>query len=303
MSSPFSKEIHFDHGVAQPLSPHVRRLVARNPGPLTFKGTNVYVIGRGEVAVIDPGPDDERHVEELLRALKGERITRLLVTHTHRDHSGAVARLKALTGAETYGLRPSGAVRGAYRLGEPGMIGGSFADEAFVPDVPLDDGDEVQGLGWKLAAVHTPGHAPDHICYALPQEKGLFTGDHVMPWNTSVIAPPEGNMRQYMASLDALMQRDDEVFYPGHGGRVRKPKQLVRAYILHRQMREQSIFEALGEGHRGVDSLVSLLYKDIETDMRGAAALSVLAHLEHLEALGRATRLDGEGLQALFAPA
>jgi glyoxylase-like metal-dependent hydrolase (beta-lactamase superfamily II) len=302
MSAPFSREIHFDYGVAQPLSPYVRRLVARNPGSYTFKGTNVYVVGRGEVAVIDPGPDDDAHVEELLAALQGETVTRILLTHTHRDHSGAVARLKAATGATTYALRPGAAPRGAYKLGEPGGVRRSFADTDFEPDVPLDDGDQIVGVGWLLAAIHTPGHAPDHVCYALPHEKALFTGDHVMPWSTSVIAPPEGNMRQYMASLHSLVARDDALYYPGHGGRVHVPKKLVRAYILHRQVREQAVLDALAGGHRGVDTIMPLLYKDIEPQMRGAASLSVLAHLEHLQVQGRAVRLEGDGLEAVFAP-
>jgi glyoxylase-like metal-dependent hydrolase (beta-lactamase superfamily II) len=300
--SPFSREIHFEYGVAQPLSPLVRRFVARNPGPLTFKGTNVYIVGRGEVAVIDPGPDDEQHVDELLRALKGETVTRIVLTHTHRDHCGAVARLKALTGAQTCALRRSDAPRGSYRLGEAGAIGQTYADAAFVPDVPLDDGDQINGVGWLLAALHTPGHAPDHVCWALPGEKALFTGDHVMPWSTSVIAPPEGDMRQYMASLEALLRRDDQVYYPGHGGRVHIPKKLTRAYILHRQVREQAILEALVDGHTGVATIVPLLYKDIEPEMKGAAALSVLAHLEYLHWQGRAVRRGGEGLEASFAP-
>jgi glyoxylase-like metal-dependent hydrolase (beta-lactamase superfamily II) len=302
-NSPFSREIHFEYGVAQPLSPLVRRFVARNPGPLTFKGTNVYVVGRGEVAVIDPGPDDAAHVEELLAALPGETVTRIVLTHTHRDHSGAVVRLKALTGAETYALRRSDAPRGSYRPGEAGAIGQTFADTGFVPDVALDDGDQIIGIGWRLAALHTPGHAPDHVCWALPGEKALFTGDHVMPWSTSVIAPPEGNMQHYMASLEALLPRDDQVYYPGHGGRVHVPKKLVRAYILHRQVREQAILEALNGGHNGVATIVPLLYREIGPEMKGAASLSVLAHLEYLHWQGRAARLGGEGLEASFAPA
>lgn len=302
-SSPFTREIHFEYGIAQPLSPLVRRFVAHNPGPLTFKGTNVYVIGHDEVAVIDPGPEDDAHVDALIGALAGETITRIFVSHTHNDHCGAVARLQHLTGAPTYALRPGDAVRGAYKPGQAGAIGESFADTSFRPDVALDDGDAVEGAGWTLAVVHTPGHAPDHICYALPQEQALFTGDHVMPWSTSVIAPPEGNMNDYMRSLEALLRRDDALFYPGHGGRVHAPRKLVRAYVLHRQWREASIFTAIGDGHRGVDTLVPLLYKDLDEEMRGAASLSVLAHLEHLHRQGRLTRLGGEGLAAVFTPA
>ena len=250
-NSPFTREIDFEYGVATSLTPILRRFVARNPGPLTFKGTNVYVLGHEEVAIIDPGPDDEPHIDELLASLRGEIVTRIFLTHTHKDHSGGLARLQALTGAKTYGFRMSGAQRGAYQqvnAEQAGELATGFADLGFKPDHPLDNGDEVVGEGWSLQAVHTPGHAPDHICYYLPQEKALFTGDHIMPWSTSVIAPPEGNMRDYMASLSDLSNRDDELYLPGHGGRVRKPRRLVRAYVLHRQWREQSILKAVIEG-------------------------------------------------------
>ncbi len=306
-NSPFTQEIDFEYGVATPLSPVLRRFVARNPGPLTFKGTNVYVLGYGEVAIIDPGPDDERHIEALLASLQGETVTKIFLTHTHKDHSGGLVRLQALTGAKTYGFRMSGAPRGAYQRIEPGQLAQSgelvtgFADLGFKPDHPLDDGDEVKGLGWTLRGVHTPGHAPDHLCYCLLEEKALFTGDHIMPWSTSVIAPPEGNMRDYMASLFDLSNRDDEMYLPGHGGRVRKPRRLVRAYVLHRQWREQSILKAVKEGRSQVDDILPLLYKDIDEALKTAASLSILAHLEHLLDKGKLQKGKGDGLDARFS--
>jgi glyoxylase-like metal-dependent hydrolase (beta-lactamase superfamily II) len=299
--NPFSSEIDFEYGVAMSLSPIVRRFVANNPGPLTFKGTNVYILGRQEVAVIDPGPDDDSHVEALLKSLPGENITKIFLTHTHKDHCGAVDRLCRLTGASTYALRSTGALRGAYRAGkeEGGLVSG-FADLHFRPDHQLADGDEVVGEDWTLRVVHTPGHAPDHICYALVPEKALFTGDHVMPWSTSVIAPPEGNMRDYMASLSKLSCRDDQLYLPGHGGRVRTPKRLLRAYVLHRQWREKSILKAVQEGRRQVVELVPLLYRDINDEIIPAATLSVLAHLQYLVQKGKVQQTGGEGLEAVF---
>ena len=304
-NSPFTQEIEFEYGVAAPLSPVVRRFVANNPGPLTFKGTNVYVLGHGEVAIIDPGPDDETHIDTLLASLQGETVTKIFLTHTHKDHCGGLARLKAKTGAQTYGFRLSGAVRGAYQRGEAaqyGELASSFADTDFTPDHPLDENDEIEGEGWTLQVVHTPGHAPDHICYFLQQEKALITGDHIMPWSTSVIAPPEGNMADYMASLSKLSNRDDELYLPGHGGRVREPRKLVRAYVLHRQWREQSVLKAVNEGRGQVDDIVPLLYKEIDEALKPAASLSILAHLEHLVKKGLVQKGEGQGLDACFSP-
>ncbi len=291
--NPFSSEIDFEYGVAMPLSPLVRRFVARNPGPLTFKGTNVYILGHGEVAIIDPGPDDDAHIDELLAALHGETVTRIFLTHTHRDHCGGLARLKERTGAVTCALRPGTALRGAFRKGAGGQPVSDFADISFRPDFALSDGDIVKTESWSLQAVHTPGHAPDHICYYLPNENALFTGDHIMPWSTTVIAPPEGNMKAYMASLGRLSKRKDALYLPGHGGRVHQPAKLLRAYVLHRQWREKSILDLVRKGSSRVDELVPLLYPDSADEVKSAAALSVLAHLFHLVEKGQ---LNGEGL-------
>lgn len=298
-NNPFSSEIDFEYGVATPLSPIVRRFVANNPGPLTFKGTNIYVLGHQEVAIIDPGPADETHIKALLASLQGETVTRIFLTHTHNDHCGGLERLQELTGAATYGFRASDAVRGAYQRGKGVEVVSSFADKRFVPDYQLDDGDKVEGEGWSLRVVHTPGHAPDHICYFLSEEKALFTGDHIMPWSTTVIAPPEGNMNNYMASLDQLSKRDDELYLPGHGGRVRQPKKLLRAYVLHRQWREKSILDLIRKGSRHVDDIVPVLYPDIDEEIKPAAALSVLAHLFFLVQKGK-LQSEGEGFDSYF---
>ncbi|MCF6198932.1 MAG: MBL fold metallo-hydrolase [Hyphomicrobiaceae bacterium] len=311
-NNPFSSDINFEYGIATALSPIVRRFVADNPGPLTFKGTNVYVLGYGDVAIVDPGPDCEKHVQSLLKALSGERITRIFLTHTHKDHCGALPRLRALTGATTYAFSAPNAIRGAFHPPiesqfskeqkplKPGELAVSFADISFKPDRVLSHGDEVRGEDWTLRVVHTPGHAPDHVCYALLQEKALFTGDHIMPWSTSVIAPPEGSMSDYMNSLHELSKRDDELYLPGHGGQVAKPKRLLRSYVLHRQWREKSIFEAVQNGKSKVSEIVLLIYRDLDEELKPAAALSVLAHLLYLAQKGRIEQTDGEGFDARF---
>ena len=305
-NNPFSQEISFEYGVAAALSPLVRRFVAHNPGPLTFKGTNVYVLGRGELALIDPGPDDEAHVQSLLAVLNGERVTRIFLTHSHKDHCGALDRLQHLTGAKSFGFCNPDVVRGAFVCDENtaetdanGLVV-SFVDSSFRPDIVLRDGDEVQGQGWTLRAVHTPGHAPDHLCYALLEEKTLFTGDHIMPWSTSVIAPPEGQLGDYMNSLNELSKRDDELYFPGHGGRVHHPKRLLRAYVLHRQWREKSILQAVSEGKTRVEEILPLIYHELEEGLRVAASLSVLSHLLFLAEKGRLKQTGGEGFRARF---
>ena len=306
-NNPFSSEISFEYGVASRLSPLVRRFVARNPGPLTCKGTNSYIIGHGEVTIIDPGPDDAGHVDDLLGALAGETVSRIILTHAHSDHGGALSVLRGLTGATVMSLVNDTALREEDEGGDKGEgenekrepAPGAFSSP-FVPDVELHDNDRIVGDGWQLRVLHTPGHTPDHICLSLQEETALFTGDHVMPWSTSVIAPPEGNMKDYMASLDRLSKRRDLVFYPGHGGRVSRPGRLVRAYMQHRQWREKSILKAVGSGRRRAAEIVPLLYDNLENSLQTAALLNVLAHLQHLEQKGKIRLLRGKGAQSSY---
>src|SRR5215472_9007759 len=239
---PFRREFSFEYGRLEPVAPGIRRIVARNPSPFTFRGTGTYVIGNGEVAVIDPGPDLVEHVEALLAGLSGERVTHILITHTHRDHSPAAAALKAETGAATWGFGP----HAGGRRGEPGIEEGGDWD--FVPDVVLDDGDAIAGEGWRFEAVHTPGHTSNHLCFALPERGILFSGDHVMGWSTSVVAPPDGDMAAYMASLAKLLFRNDKVYWPTHGPAIDRPQRHVRAFIAHRREREAGILECLSGG-------------------------------------------------------
>jgi glyoxylase-like metal-dependent hydrolase (beta-lactamase superfamily II) len=270
-----------EYGVLEPVTPLVRRLVARNPGPFTFRGTGTYVVGRGTVAVIDPGPDLAEHVGALLHALRGETVSHILVTHTHLDHSPATAALKAATGAPAYGVGPHGGERAA---------GGSEAgaDFDFAPDVVLHDGDAVEGPGWRLTAVHTPGHTSNHLCFALAEERALFTGDHVMGWSTSVISPPDGDMAAYRRSLGKLLERDgDDIYIPTHGAPIADPKPHVRAFLAHRAERETAILRRIAAGDETVPAMVAAIYADIDPRLHPAAARSVLAHLVELVDTGR----------------
>jgi glyoxylase-like metal-dependent hydrolase (beta-lactamase superfamily II) len=272
------------YGRLEQVSGLIRRIVAPNPGPFTFLGTGTYVVGRGEVAVIDPGPDLPTHVEALLAALAGERVTHILVTHTHLDQSPAAAALKAATGAPTLGFGPHGAT------GETGEAG---ADLAFMPDRRLADGEAVEGPGWRLEALHTPGHASNHLCFALPQESAFFSGDQVMGWSTTVIAPPDGDMSDYMASLARLSARADAIYWPTHGGPIRDPRAHLRELIEHRQARRAAILAALAGGPATTYELVARIYVGLDPRLTWAAAQSVLAHLLELAGSGLAREEDG----------
>ncbi len=269
------------------LSPLVRRILANNPGPFTFTGTCTYVVGQGRVAVIDPGPDDPAHIAALLAALQGETIVAALVTHTHRDHSPGARLLQQVTGAEIIGCGPYVPARDLV-LGEINALDAAN-DLAHVPDRLLRDGEIFQGEGFTLACVETPGHTMNHLAFALPEEKALFSGDHVMAWSTTIVAPPDGAMHPYMDSLDRLLARDDEVYWPGHGGAVEEPQRFVRALIHHRHAREKAIIERLAAGDTKIEAIVVNVYKDLDPRLRGAAALSVFAHMEDLIARERVT--------------
>jgi len=296
---PFETRFDPRAGEVVRLTPLVRRVVCDNAGPFTYTGTCTYLVGRGDLAVIDPGPDDSRHLDALLRAVAGERVVRIIVTHTHRDHSPLAARLKAETGGETLGFGPHGSGRpGAAGAGVEARLDAS-GDLDFSPDRRLGHGDIVEGSGWTLEALHTPGHTSNHLAFALKEENALFSGDHVMAWSTSVIAPPDGNMADYFRSLRLLLDRSEEVYWPGHGPEKRDPRPFVRAFITHRQMRETVILNRIRAGDRTIPAIVSAVYAEVDPKLHPAAALSAFAHVEHLveqgkiEALGPLT-LDGE---------
>ena len=276
---PFRRDFSFEYGRLEPVAPMVRRIVARNPSPFTFRGTGTYVIGHGEVAVIDPGPDLAKHVDALLAGLSGERVTHILITHTHRDHSPAARALKEATDAPSYGFGPhAGGKRSDAAVEEGG-------DWDFAPDITLRDGDPIAGKGWRFEAVHTPGHTSNHLCFALPDSGILFSGDHVMGWSTSVIAPPDGDMAAYMASLDKLLGRRDAIYWPTHGPAITEPEQHVRAFIAHRREREAGIVDCLRSGIARIDSIVERLYLGLQPGLRRAAGRSVQAHL--IDLVGR----------------
>jgi glyoxylase-like metal-dependent hydrolase (beta-lactamase superfamily II) len=288
---PFRRDFAFEYGKIEGVAPGIRRIVANNPGPFTFRGTGTYVVGEGEVAVIDPGPDLAEHVGALLAGLKGERITHLLITHTHRDHSPAAAAVKSATGAPTYGFGPHGGSRGI-----PGIEEGGDWD--FVPDIVVKDGDQIIGSGWRFEAVHTPGHTSNHLCFALSDQGTLFSGDHVMGWSTSVIAPPDGNMAAYMASLDKLLVRNDTVYWPTHGPAITEPKEHVRAFIAHRREREAGVIACLQAGIGQIDAMVERLYVGLNPNLKRAAGRSLLAHL--IDLIGRGA-VSSEGTPTLYA--
>ena len=276
---PFKKTMIFAYGVPRELAPDVVRIVANNPNHFTFKGTNTYLIGTRTLALIDPGPDDPAHLKAILDTVGKRRISHIVITHTHRDHTDGMPALLAATGAQTAGFGRRVANRGTKRTSPSG---GEYVEQDFIPDVPLADGQRLEGDGWALTGLHTPGHAPDHLCFALDGTKILFSGDHVMGWSTSVVGPPEGNMGDFIRSLQRMTERSDELYFPGHGGQVEGPQRLVKAYLLHRRMREQAILACIRDGNNTVRAIVPIIYKGLDPKLLNAASLSVLAHVEHL---------------------
>jgi glyoxylase-like metal-dependent hydrolase (beta-lactamase superfamily II) len=272
-------------GRAERLEPLVRRVLAPNGSPYTYTGTQTYLVGAGEgLAVIDPGPAEAEHLAALEAAIAGEPVLAICCTHTHRDHSPAAAPLSARIGAPVIGCAPLVLESDEPRADAP-------FDPDYAPDRILADGESIAGPGWTLTALATPGHTSNHLCYALEETGALFTGDHVMGWSTSVVAPPDGDMAAYMASLEKLHARADRVYYPAHGPQVTNPRQLVRGMIGHRRQRERQILRLLDQEARGVEDLVSLMYKGIDPRLRSAAGQSVKAHLIDLEQRARVARV------------
>jgi glyoxylase-like metal-dependent hydrolase (beta-lactamase superfamily II) len=281
---PFDKNLALVPDRVDDVMPGVRRVMADNPGPFTFKGTISYIIGKGRVAIVDPGPDDPRHIAALLEAVRGETVSHIFVTHTHRDHSPAVPAIKAATGATVYAEGPHRAARPLH-IGENNPLDAS-ADRDFRPDVALKDGEIVTGDGWSIEAVTTPGHTANHMAYAFRENNTLFAGDHVMGWATTIVAPPDGAMSDYMASLHKLAKRTEKIYLPGHGPAITDAPRFVNYYILHRMAREDSILHRLSKGPSDIPSIVRASYIGIDPRLVGAAGLSVLAHLEDLVARG-----------------
>ena len=277
----FDRHYPFSYATVETLTPWLRRVVARNPSPFTFHGTGTFIVGRGSVAIVDPGPDLPEHVDVLLDAVRGETVTHLLVTHTHRDHSPACAAVQAATGAPSHAYGPHGA--GKIERGVQVEEGG---DMDFRPDVRVRDGDVIEGDGFAFECVYTPGHTSNHVCYALRERRALFSGDHVMGWNTTIISPPDGDMGDYLASLQRLLARDDAEYWPTHGPCIRDPKPYVRDLIAHRRNRERQVHACLEAGVHTVAEMVPIMYCDLPERMFPAAARSVFATVIHLAERG-----------------
>ena len=256
------------------ISPRIRRVLARNASPFSYTGTQTYIIGTGDVAVIDPGPygDDPAHVGALTDILAGERITAIICTHTHRDHSPAAAPLKAATGAPIIGCA-------ALVIEDDGPRADLGFDATYTPDRVLADGETLTGPDWTLTALATPGHTSNHLAFALAEEKVLFTGDHIMGWSTTVVSPPDGDMAAYMRSLELLMRRDDAIYYPAHGEPITTPQRTARAHLAHRRQREGQILRLIDEGVRAIPAMVARMYVGVDPRLHPAAGRSVLAHL------------------------
>ena len=279
-------EISFDRnfnalpGRSEEVAPGVRRVLAPNPSPFTFTGTCSYIVGEGTVAILDPGPDDPAHIAALLDAVRGETVAQIVLTHTHRDHTAGVPALRRKTGAKTYG-------EGRHRAARPLHDGEAVpldagGDRDFVPDVRLRDGEMIEGPGFRLEAVATPGHTANHLAFALKGTDVLFSGDHVMAWSTSIVAPPDGSMSDYLQSLQKLLARPESLYLPGHGPGARDAHALVERYIAHRGARETAILRKLERGESDVPALVQAIYIGLDPKLTKAAAMTMLAHLEHL---------------------
>ena len=289
------------YGQAVTVAPGVQRITARNPSPFTFHGTNSYLVGRDTLAVIDPGPEDDAHLETLLDAIGLRPVSHIFVSHTHRDHSPLAARLKERTGAIVLAEGPHRPAR-PLRIGEVNPLDAS-ADMAFAPDIALQDDRLVHGDGWAIRTVLTPGHAANHAAFALEGSGVLFSADHVMAWATSIVAPPDGAMADYMASLDRLIERGDRLLLPGHGGPVTAPRSFMRGLKTHRKIRERAILERIRGGDRTIREMVAAIYRDTDPRLHGAAGLSVLAHLEDLVARGLVATDGDPGIDGIFWPA
>ncbi len=288
MAIPFVRDIRFDYGAVDQVSPLVRRVIARNPGAFTYTGTGVYIIGRGEVAVIDPGPEIDEHFDALKAALEGEQVSHVLITHSHMDHSPLAHPLARWAGCKVYAAGPAIPTESEVRM-EAGD------DLTFRPDKTIADGWTCSGPGWTIEAIATPGHTSNHMCYALKEENALFSGDHIMGWSTTVISPPDGDMGAYLASLAKVRDHRFDIIWPTHGPPVTEdPSGFIQAYIDHRRAREAAILARLEAGDQTIPDMVRTIYADIDTGLHPAACHSVLGHMIQLVKDGRVATEDGE---------
>lgn len=283
----FDTEFSPAYGNAVAIADGVQRLTVNNPSPFTFYGTNSYIVGKSSLAIIDPGPDDEAHFDALMKTIDGRTVSHIFVSHTHRDHSPLARRLKDATGALTVAEGPHRAARPLHE-GEVNPFSES-ADTDFLPDIAIADGQVIEGDGWALSAIHTPGHTANHSAFALDGTGIVFSADHVMAWATTIVAPPDGSMADFMASVEKLLTRTDRIYFPGHGGPVREPASFLRGLRTHRRMRERAVMERILAGDTLIADMVKTIYAKTDPRLHGAAALSVLAHIEDLLEKGRVT--------------
>lgn len=289
---PFVRDLKFEYGACDQVSPLIRRVVARNPGPFTYLGTGTYIVGRGQVAVIDPGPDIEEHLAALLKATEGEVISHIFVTHNHMDHSPLSPALAAATGAVIHGFAQQASAGEMESKMEAGR------DSSFRPQVDVSRGGVFNGPGWTIEAISTPGHTSNHVCFALAEENALFSGDHIMGWSTTVITPPDGDMGAYFASLDLIQARGFQTLWPTHGPPITEVRPFIQAYIDHRRAREAQVLGAVAAGHGRIKAMVPVLYKDVDSRLHPAAAHSVMAHMLLLVAEGKVVTDGAPGLDS-----
>jgi glyoxylase-like metal-dependent hydrolase (beta-lactamase superfamily II) len=297
----FDRQFEPAYGEAVPAGDNVVRITVNNPGPFTFHGTNSYIVGKETLAVIDPGPEDEAHLRALLATIADRPVSHIFVSHTHADHSPLTARLKEATGATVVAEGPHRAARPLH-IGEINPLDAS-SDTAFQPDHRLADGEVIDTGEWAIEAIATPGHTANHMVFGLKETGILFSADHVMAWATSIVAPPDGAMADYMVSLDRLAERDEAIYLPGHGGTVKKPRQFVRALRTHRKMREAAVLDRIRKGDRTIPDIVKEIYRDTDPRLHGAAGLSVLAHLEDLVSRGLVQTDGPPAIDGVFVPA
>lgn len=295
MAIPFVRDITFEYGAVVQVSPLIRRVVSENPGPFTYTGTGVYIVGKGDVAVIDPGPDQPGQFDMLKAALAGERVTHIFVTHRHGDHAPMARPLAALTGAKIYasGVPAKTGANAGPRLEEED-------DVSFRPDVKISDGDVFAGPDWTLEAIFTPGHTGDHMCFALKEENALFSGDHIMGWSTTVIVPPDGDMDDYIRNLEKIRARDLSTIWPTHGPPIASPRAFVDELIRHRLDREAQILAQLRAGQTRIPDMVQAMYADVNPALHGAAAQSVLSQMLRLIRMGRVVAEGAPGIGATY---
>lgn len=295
MASPsFRTAFDPQHGTAVDIEPGIQRITAPNESAFTFRGTNTYILGTDSVAVIDPGPAIDSHFDLLVETLKGRTVSHIVVTHTHMDHSPLAMPLKEVTGAPIYAEGPHRNSRDLH-LGETNSLDAA-ADKSFRADFNLKHGDMIEGKDWALETILTPGHTKNHACFAIKDTHMLFSGDHVMSWATSIVAPPDGSMTDYMNSLSVMMERPETTYFPGHGGRLEKAPEFVRALRAHRKMRETAVLSRIRAGDKTIPDIVKVIYKETDPRLHGAAGLSVFAHIEDLVSQGR---ISCEGAPAL----